>query len=256
MTSVYDSERLATGYAFDRPPVHAQILKAARLRGRARRALDVGCGAGVSTAALAPLAEHVVGLEPIAVMLAHRRDVAPQAGFVAGSAQGLPFAERSFDLVAAAGSLNYADLPSALAEVARVLTRDGIFLLYDFSPGRQSTTGNTLATWFESFEQRFPSPPGWQPVIVHDLPLTSSGLRLDDYTGIDVALPMTFDAYLRYVVSEVNVDSALSRGVYSAEEARDWCRRTLRHVFGDGDLTVVFRGYLAVLTPTQVPEVG
>jgi protein-L-isoaspartate O-methyltransferase len=77
MTSVYDSERLAAGYAFHRPPVHAEILKSARLARRARRALDVGCGAGVSTAALAPLTERVVGLEPIATMLAHRRKVAP-----------------------------------------------------------------------------------------------------------------------------------------------------------------------------------
>ena len=26
MTSVYDSERLAASYAFDRPPIHEQIL--------------------------------------------------------------------------------------------------------------------------------------------------------------------------------------------------------------------------------------
>jgi hypothetical protein len=31
MTSVSDSERLAAGYAFDRPPVHEQILRLARL---------------------------------------------------------------------------------------------------------------------------------------------------------------------------------------------------------------------------------
>ncbi|MEU0557189.1 hypothetical protein [Dactylosporangium sp. NPDC006015] len=53
MTSVYDSERLAAAYAFDRPPVHQQILRSARLDRRARRALDVGRGAGLSTAALA-----------------------------------------------------------------------------------------------------------------------------------------------------------------------------------------------------------
>jgi ubiquinone/menaquinone biosynthesis C-methylase UbiE len=98
MTSIYDSERLAAGYAFDRPAVHAQILKSTRLDGRARRALDVGCGAGVSTAVLAPLAERVVGLEPIATILVHRRKVAPQAGFVTGSAEELPFAARSFDV--------------------------------------------------------------------------------------------------------------------------------------------------------------
>ena len=54
MTSVYDSERLADAYAFDRPPVHEQILRSVRLSRQADQALDVGCGAGLSTAALAP----------------------------------------------------------------------------------------------------------------------------------------------------------------------------------------------------------
>jgi hypothetical protein len=34
---------------------------------------------------------------------------------------------------------------------------------------------------------------------------------------------MGFDAYLRYMLSEVNVDDAIARGACSAEEARDWC---------------------------------
>ncbi|MGH3298748.1 MAG: class I SAM-dependent methyltransferase, partial [Trebonia sp.] len=106
MTSVYDNERLAVGYAFDRPPVHERILRSADLAARADRALDVGCGAGLSTAALAPLARQVVGLEPIPAMLAHRRTVAPQASFVIGQAERLPFTAGSFDLVSAAGSLN------------------------------------------------------------------------------------------------------------------------------------------------------
>ena len=75
-------------------------------------------------------------------MLTHRRAVAPHARFVIGQAERLPFAAGSFDLVTAAGSLNYADLPSALAEIARVLTRDGTFLLYDFSTGRRSVSGD------------------------------------------------------------------------------------------------------------------
>jgi ubiquinone/menaquinone biosynthesis C-methylase UbiE len=136
ITSVYDSERLAAAYAFDRPAIHEQILRSARLDRRADRALDVGCGAGLSTAALAPLARQVIGLEPISTMLAHRRTVAPHATFVMGQAERLPFAAGSFDLVAAAGSLNYADLSAALAEIARVLTSAGAFLLYDFSVGR------------------------------------------------------------------------------------------------------------------------
>ena len=249
MTSVYDSERLAAAYAYDRPPIHEQILRSAHLGRQAERALDVGCGAGLSTAALAPLARKVVGLEPIPTMLTHRRTVAPHAGFVIGQAERLPFAGRTFDLVAAAGSLNYTDLPSALAEIARVLTGDGTFLLYDFSVGRTSVSGDELANWFTTFEQRFPWPPGWQPFDVRELPLASYGLRLLDHTDIEIQLPMSFDAYLRYMLSEVNVDNAIARGACSAEEARNWCRETLEPVFADGDVTVVVPGYIATLAP-------
>jgi hypothetical protein len=138
-----------------------------------------------------------------------------------------------------------ADLPSALAEIARVLTWDGTFLLYDFSVGRRSVSGNELTGWFASFEQRFPWPPGWQPFDVRELPLVGYGLRLLDYTDVETRLPMTFDAYLRYMLSEVNVDDAIARGAYSAEEARDWCRETLKAVFADGEVTVVISGYVA-----------
>jgi SAM-dependent methyltransferase len=247
MTSVYDSERLAAAYAFDRPSVHGQILRSARLSRQADRALDIGCGAGLSTAALMPLARQVIGLEPIPTMLAHRQAVAPHARFVIGQAERLPFAAGSFDLVAAAGSLNYADLPSALAEVARVLTRDGTFLLYDFSTGARSVSGDDLAGWFASFEERFPWPPGWQSFDVRELPLAAYGLRLLDYTYVETRLPMTFDAYLRYILSETNVDDAIARGACSAEEARDWCAETLKTVFTDGEEIVVIPGYIATL---------
>ena len=54
MASVYGSERLAAAYASDRPPVHQHMLRSARLARQADQALDIGCGAGLSTAALAP----------------------------------------------------------------------------------------------------------------------------------------------------------------------------------------------------------
>jgi SAM-dependent methyltransferase len=251
MASVYDSERVAAAYAFDRPPVHEQILRSVRLARRADQALDAGCGAGLSTAALAPLARQVTGLEPVPAMLAHRRAVAPRARFVVGQVERLPFAAGSFDLVTAAGSLNYADLPSALAEIARVLTPDGTFLLYDFSAGRRSVSGGELAAWYASYEQRFPSPPGWQPVDVRELPADGYGLRLVSYTEVETRLPMSSDAYLRYMLSEVNVEDAIVRGACTAEQAREWCQSTLRAVFAGGEVTVVIPGYVATLTLTS-----
>jgi SAM-dependent methyltransferase len=252
MTSVYDSDRLAAAYAFNRPPVHERILPHARLDRRAEHALDVGCGAGLSSAALVPLARRVTGLEPNAAMLAYGRAVAPAAAFVMGAAESLPFAAGTFDLVAAAGSLNYAYLPSALAEIARVLTSDGKFVLYDFSVGRHSATGEDLARWFATFEQQFPPvAAGWLPIEVHKLPLPVYGLQLLDHTDVETRLPMGFEAYLRYVLSEVNVHSAVQHGACSAEEAHDWCHERLQAVFADGDVTVVIPGYVATIGHTD-----
>ena len=254
MASVYDSERLATAYACDRPPVHEHILRSARLARRADRALDVGCGAGLSTAALAPLARRVIGLEPIPAMLAHRRTVAPLASFVIGQAERLPFAAGSFDLVTAAGSLNYADFPSALAEVARVLIADGTFLLYDFSPGRRAANDDRLERWFASFEERFPWPADWRPLDVRELPLAAYGLRLLDFTDVETRLPMDADAYLRYALSETNVENAIANRVCTQEEARGWCQTTLQSVFTGGPVTVVIPGHIAALARAGEPH--
>jgi SAM-dependent methyltransferase len=180
-------------------------------------------------------------------MLAYRRTVAPRAGFVIGRAERLPFAAGCFDLVTAAGSLNYADFPSALAEIARVLTPDGTFLLYDFSPGRRSAGDDKLERWFASFEQRFPWPPGWQPLDVHELPLAAYGLELLDFTEVETRLPMDVDAYLRYALSETNVENSMATGACRPDEARDWCQATLEPVFTDGPVTVVISGHVATL---------
>jgi SAM-dependent methyltransferase len=255
VASVYDSERLAAAYAFDRPAVvHGQILRSAPLPRQADRALDVGCGAGLSTAALAPLARRVIGLEPIPAMLAYRGTVAPHASFVVGRAEQLPFAAGSFDLVTAAGSLNYADLPSALAEIARVLAEDGTFLLYDFSSGRHSVSDDRLERWFATFEQRFPWPPGWQPLDVRELPLAAYGLELRDFTDVETQLPMDLDAYLRYALSETNVEDSIANGACRPDEARDWCRTTLEAVFADGPVTVVIPGHIATLARAAAPD--
>jgi hypothetical protein len=120
-------------------------------------------------------------------------------------------------------------------------------VLYDFSTGQRSVRGGDLAAWFASFEQRFPWPPGWQPFDVRELPLAAYGLRLLGYAAAETRLPMTFDAYLRYVLSETNVENSIARGACSAEESRDWCRQTLATVFADGEVTVVICGYIATL---------
>lgn len=247
--SVYDSERLANAYARSRPPVHRQLIAAAKERlqalgvPRATRALDIGCGAGLSTAALEPLAEGRVGLEPVATMLRHHGVVAPDARFAIGRAEDLPFADGSFQLVTAAGSLNYADRDRALPEIARVLTAPGVLLIYDFSSGRRVRDDPRLDAWFEAFLDRYPYPPGYS-VDVRGMPFARAGLTLECYEPHTAAVSMSEAEYLAYAMSETNVETALSQGASEAG-IRDWCAAGLHDLFALGRREVLFEGYMA-----------
>lgn len=244
---VYGSARMAAGYAFSRPPVHPHIIRRIRSELRlgrpVRRALDVGCGAGRSAAALDPLARQVVGLEPVPSMLAHRRDVAPRASFVVARAERLPFAAGSLDIVAAAGSLNYVDPGRFLPDLTRVLTPRGVFVIYDFSAGRRLRGDGRLDDWYAAFERRYPPEPGYE-MDVRTLPYGASGLTLDTYEEFEVAVPMTFGPYVAYVMSETGVERAVARGVPETD-IRVWCESTLAGVLDDTPRDVLFDAYVA-----------
>ncbi|MFN7928842.1 MAG: class I SAM-dependent methyltransferase [Blastocatellia bacterium] len=246
---IYHSPRLAAGYAFHRPPVHARIV--AKLREQLRwerpvqRALDIGCGAGLSTAALRPLAEMVVGLEPIANMLTHHAAVAPTAQFIIAQAEQLPFAAQSFDLLTAAGSLNYADLSRFLPETARVLTAEGMLVIYDFSEARRLRDSHQLEDWYERFVERFPAPPGYA-LDVRMLDYARYGLQLSSYEEFVLALPMTHESYLQYALSEARVERALMNGANEAD-IRAWGSSTLAEIFTAQPREVLFDAYLALV---------
>src|SRR4051794_15223142 len=103
----YLSTRLADAYAFHRPPIHAaiwgRIATASSMEDKVTDALDVGCGAGASTAALAAYARAVTGVDPSEAMLSRARQALPDASFVLGKADALPLADNAYSLVAAAG---------------------------------------------------------------------------------------------------------------------------------------------------------
>src|SRR5688500_3723898 len=225
-SGLYNNPRVAAAYAYARPAVHPRILQAVcehlRLGIPVARALDVGCGAGRSTAALDALAGQVVGIDPAVVMMEHRRSVAPRAAFVVGQAERLPFADTAFDLITAAGSLNYADRSLALPEIARVLTRGGTLVIYDVAAGRRLSGIAVLEEWYTTFERRYPSPPGYD-MDVRRIPFDTARLELKAYLDLEIPIPMTRDSYLRYVMSETRIALARSSGADEAE-IREWCR--------------------------------
>ncbi len=116
--------------------VHAQEL-VTRCESRLAAMLDVGCGAGHLSFALAPMVNRVVATDPSPGMLAIVAQAAAARGLTQievqrGSAESLPFANSTFDLVASRFSAHHwRFLENGIREMARVLQPQGYLLLID-----------------------------------------------------------------------------------------------------------------------------
>lgn len=252
MANPFGTEFMAAGYAQSRPPVHARVMERAhRMLGRPgpfRRALDVGCGAGVSTRALAGFAEQAIGMEPAEEMLRWHSTVAPGADFLVGAAEALPVGRASVDLITAAGALNYTDLERFFPEARRVLAPGGVLLVYDFSPGRSFRGGSQLDDWFTAFAARYPWPRNearrLDPEILEGL---DSGCRVGKRESFEIGLTLSPAFYLEYMLTETNVAWAVRQGTPYAE-IREWCAATLAPVWAGREREVLFRGYFACMS--------
>jgi SAM-dependent methyltransferase len=225
---------MAAGYATARPAVHPRVIDLA-WRGLGRdepfhRALDIGCGAGLSTKALAGYVKSAVGLEPNVPML----HWASGGKFVAGAAEALPFPAGSFDLITAAGALNYVDLERFFPEASRVLTPDGLMLVYDFSP--------PVDDWWREFYRRYP-PPAHEAKELNPTVLAQFAPVLHA-REFEIPLSLTADFYLEYVLTETNVAAAVRRGV-PEQEIRAWCAATLAPLWTAATREARFPGYFA-----------
>jgi ubiquinone/menaquinone biosynthesis C-methylase UbiE len=189
VVNLFDTPEKAEGYAKARPPLHGRIVE--RFAVRAATVLDVGCGAGLSTAPLLPLSPRVFGIDPFSSMVKWGPTVAPGAHFLTARAESLPFPSAAFDLITAAGSLNYTDPARAFPELRRVLAPNGTLCIYDFSQAH--------------FPYHRP-PHGGIPLSPEILSGMETGFQLVRSEILDLPVTMTHDQYLAYLATEVAVE--------------------------------------------------
>jgi ubiquinone/menaquinone biosynthesis C-methylase UbiE len=106
--------------------------------------LDVGCGTGVATRAVATRVGpngHVLGLDPSPTMLAVAREIAEREGllgpihFQIGDARALPVDDASFDVVLAITVLSHTtDAERAIPELLRAVRPGGRVAIFDIDP--------------------------------------------------------------------------------------------------------------------------
>jgi len=247
----FEAPGMAEGYANARPRLHARIvaraLRAAGWHGPRGLGLDAGCGAGLSTEAMLGFVRQCAGTDVAVSMAARAARRVSAAAFFASRMEALPLRDGCCHLVTAAGSLNYAHVPEALRELARVLAPGGLLVLYDFEPGRRLRGGSALGAWFAELMRRWPKPcDGAVPLDPQELRQLTAGLLEPAASEVfEDSGFFTAQAYAACMMTETNVAAALRAGE-TPDAIRSWIGTTLADVFGAGERQVLFNCYFAV----------
>lgn len=99
--------------------------------------LDLCCGSGQTTRFLVTQSAHVIGLDASPLSIERAEQNVPEAKYVKGWAEAMPFENDQFDLVHTSVALHEmrpVQLWRILQEVHRVLKPGGVFVLVDFHP--------------------------------------------------------------------------------------------------------------------------
>ncbi|PSW21815.1 class I SAM-dependent methyltransferase [Photobacterium sanctipauli] len=131
MSDHYNDE-VSKHYATYRPPLHQMILSANLAKNDSfQYGLDIGCGTGVSTIALAEYCHSVLGVDPSDAMIRQTKSD-DRIHYRVGFGESIPLADNTVDIVTFAGSLSYAKSDALVAEIKRVCGVDALVLVYDF----------------------------------------------------------------------------------------------------------------------------
>lgn len=240
-------ETAAERYAHGRPEYHELIIEKIRSTFEVdemfARALDVGCGTGMSSRALRAIADRVDGLDSSAAMLAQAE---PLDGvyYHVGEAEELPFSSGSFEIATVSSAFHWFDRGQFLVESKRVLRPPAYLVVYENSfPGVMESNAE-FTSWQQSYYDRFPRPPRDRSPFTDDDALAAGFefVSRETYTNMIEFTPTELSLYLS---SQSNAIEAIERGSTSVDELRSWIEAEVTPFFGPQTRArFEFRGHL------------
>ena len=251
--SFFSTKSVAKGYSKDRPYVHPEIIKKIKLQlnlsEKVKYALDVGCGAGLSTIALKEVAKNVIGVDSSESMInsAIKDDNIKYYNF---PAEYLPFSYK-FDLITLAGAINWIDRSKFFVEAKNILNDEGIVVVYDNYILGIMEENDRFEVWYTNeYLKRYPKPPRDESTITNEEAAKYGFVKIDseNYTN---KVKFTLEKFIKYMFTQSNITTVLENQTEDCDHIKEWFASSLPHFFDGHERSLVFGGYIWYLKNTK-----
>lgn len=217
-------------YAKGRPYVHDQVAQQARaflnLTRPVPRALDIGCGTGLSTVALEDIAHRIVALDISYDMVA----TAPRKGrtsYINAAAENVPLAATSFDLVTVSSAFHWFDKERFRKELNRVLKPGAWAIIYENHFTAQLMECPEFKQWFcDVFLRRYPAPS--RDFTLDRTKFKDAGILFLGEESCEKSVSFTSEQLIIYLLSITNVISVVESGHVTCDDVASWLRTEMK----------------------------
>lgn len=246
--TAFDFKRIAEGYK-NRPFLHKQVIERFQqdvTKDIFTEGLDIGCGAGLSMKALKLICNHVTGADISENMISVAKEVCginSDFDYIVSKAEDIPTKDPKFDIVTAAGVIQWIDREKFLNKMNQVMQENGYLIIYDFCISDQMVDNKEYTHWWnEVYLKEFPKPYRNEEVW-NDQDVQEFGFHIEKQYSYEMIYEFTLDSFIEFMMIQSNVNAKIEGEGRKVEDVIKWFRESLVALFRNEKEKLIFKGY-------------
>lgn len=214
-------------------------------------ALDVACGTGQSSRALAEIADHAYAVDVSPAMLAETKSY-DRIRYCVASAEAIPFHEASFDLATVGLAFHWFHQTEFLLEAHRVLKEGAWLVIYTSGFLGEMGENSEFSEWAQNvYPEKFPTPSRYKYDVTVET-VEPFGFRLQSMEHFTHNESMRAEQLTGYLLTQTNVIAAVESGTLPLATAANWIQEGIEPFFNNNVRTMKFGGSISFLQRTEV----
>ena len=247
MTNPFTTANGAARYAAGRPDVQPLLLERVRpfLTGTAL-GLDVACGTGQCSLALAGLVNQVLAFDVSREMLARARPH-PRVKYALAAAEALPVPDHGADVITVCMGFHWFGRGAFLSEARRVLRPDGVLAICDSFFAAEMVGRPEFSAVMNRYGTHYlPPDRDSRPFGEAEAQAAGFSFHSEKFTHL---IPLSRDQLVAYLLTHSNTITVTDAGRQTPQQVGDWLEGELAPFLPSGEVgEFVFGAEVKVLS--------